>query len=728
MKNILLFVLLSSPLLAQKFTPVEISRWKGQAQQISITRDRWGIPHIAGKTDADAVFGMLYAQCEDDFERVERNYVMAIARLAEVEGENMIYNDLRMRLFIDSAKAITLYQTSPEWMKKVCQGFADGINYFLYTHPDIKPKLIKRFQPWMPLLFSEGSIGGDIESVSLNDLKSFYGKEPGTLKQEIHDDGILEPEPRGSNGFAIAPSRSANGNAMLLINPHTSFYFRSELHMKSDEGLNAYGAATWGQFFIYQGFNEHCGWMHTSSAADVIDEYRETVVKKNGKLFYKYGADTKPVVTEKVVIRYKGAKGMMKKEFTTYRTVHGPVTGASEGKWISTKLMVDPVNALTQSYLRTKAAGFGDFKKNMNLRTNSSNNTVYADDQGNIAYWHGDFMPRRNPKYNWNLAVDGSDTGTEWNGLHEVDEIVHVYNPAAGWIQNCNSTPFTVSGSSSPDKRAYPNYMAPDGENPRGIHAVKVLKDEDAFTLEKLIDASQDSYLPAFETLVPSLVGAYDASVGTNDTIKSKLGEAIEMLRKWDYRYSTGSVPTTLAISWAIRLRQTVQKRFPPHLEHMDQLEFVRSQTSNWEKLTALADAMKELQGDFGNWRQPWGEINRFQRITGKIEPVFDDQKPSLAVPFTSSYWGSLASFGARKFTGTRKMYGYSGNSFVAVVEFGRKVRAKSVVTGGSSSNPSSPHFNDQSPLYCQGQFKDVLFYPEDYSRNAERTYHPGEK
>ncbi len=728
MKKIAFFLFLTSPLMAQKFTAQEITQWKQQARQVSITRDRWGIAHITGKTDADAVFGMLYAQCEDDFERVERNYIVALARIAEVEGAGLIYNDLRMRLFMDSTKAIALYQTGPDWLKKVCQGFADGINYYLANHPEVRPKLIRRFQPWMPILFSEGSIGGDIESVSLNDLKSFYGKEPGKLKEEIHDDGILEPEPRGSNGFAIAPSRSANGNALLLINPHTSFYFRSELHMKSDEGLNAYGAATWGQFFIYQGFNEHCGWMHTSSAADVIDEYKETVTKKGGNLFYRYGDDTRPMVSEKVVIRYKTPKGKAKKEFTVYRTGHGPVTSQDEGKWITTKLMVDPLNALTQSYLRTKSAGLEDFKKTMNIRTNSSNNTVYADDEGNIAYWHGDFMPRRDPRYNWNIPVDGSDTGTEWKGLHDVDEIVHVYNPATGWIQNCNATPFTVSGTSSPDKKAYPNYMAPDAENPRGIHAVRVLKDESGFNLDLLIAASQDSYLPAFEKLVPSVVSSYDVLVGINDTLKTKLGDAVEQLRGWDFRYSVSSVPTSLAISWALHLRQTVQKRLPPGMEHLDQLEYLRSQTSNMEKLTALAGAMKELHGDFGTWKQPWGEINRFQRLSGKIEPVFDDEKPSIAVPFTSSYWGSLASFGARKFNGTKKIYGYSGNSFVAVVEFGRKVRARSVVTGGSSSNPSSPHFNDQSALYCQGQFKDVLFYPEDFSKNAERTYHPGDK
>ena len=469
MKTTLLLLLLSGSLLAQKFQPSEIRQWQLQASQITIHRDNWGIAHIYGKTDADVVFGSMYSQCEDDFERVERNYIVATARLAEAEGEAFIYNDLRTRLFIDTLKAIKIYSEGPEWMKKICTSFAAGINYYIYTHPEVKPKLLKRFQPWMPLLFSEGSIGGDIEGISLNRLKEFYGKLPGDLKEEVTDDG-LEPEPRGSNGFAIAPSISASGNSLLLINPHTSFYFRSELHMVSEEGLNAYGAATWGQFFIYQGFNSHCGWMHTSSEADAIDEYKETIVSKSKRLFYKYGNELKPLTETKISIAYQSDKAIQRKEFTVYHTQHGPVIAQRDGKWITVKLMQEPLKALTQSYTRTKAVTFDDFKKSMDLHTNSSNNTVYADDQGNIAYWHGNFIPKRDTRFDWNVPLDGSDPSTEWNGLHSVDEMIHVYNPATGWIQNCNSTPFTVSGISSPEKGKFPTYMAPDAENARGIH------------------------------------------------------------------------------------------------------------------------------------------------------------------------------------------------------------------------------------------------------------------
>ena len=263
----MLIGLASAALHAQPFTKAEITRWQKQASQVTITRDTWGVPHIYGKTDADVVFGLLFTQCEDDFDRVEMNYLDAIGRLAEVEGESALYHDVRARLFMDTTQAVALYKKSPVWMKSLLDAFADGTNYYLYTHPDVKPKLLTRFRPWMPLMFSEGSIGGNISVVPVSRITDFYEHQKTSWRTRPADTTFdyYERESVGSNGFAIAPAKSATKNALLLINPHTSFYFRSEAQMVSQAGLNAYGAVTWGQFFVYQGFNEHCGWMHTSS-------------------------------------------------------------------------------------------------------------------------------------------------------------------------------------------------------------------------------------------------------------------------------------------------------------------------------------------------------------------------------------------------------------------------------------------------------------------------------
>ncbi len=730
MRLLFAFLLFSTALAGQ--SPTEIARWKATAERVTIIRDRWGIPHIYGKTDADVVFGLLYAQCEDDFFRVEQNYIEAIGRLAEVQGESALFHDIRARLFLDTVQAAAIYAESPAWMKKLLDAFADGMNYYLYTHPQVKPKLLTRFQPWMPLTFSEGSIGGNISEVSLGGIKRFYGPTLG------NPTGFLEPEPlrewerepTGSNGFAIAPSKSASGHAMLLINPHTSFYFRSEVHMVSEEGLNAYGAVTWGQFFIYQGFNEHCGWMHTSSQADPLDEYLETVAFNGDVLTYRYGGKQLPVQRKEVLQAYRDGNDIRHKPVVLYWTHHGPVIDQRGEQWVSMKMMNQPLEALSQSYLRTKAQGYASYQKVMRYRTNSSNNTVFADRDGNIAYWHGNFMPRRNPAFNWEKSVDGSNPETEWKGLHKVNEPVQFRNPANGWIQNCNSTPFTAAGPSSPKREDYPVYMAPDPENFRGLNAVRVLSSQKwPITLDQLIEAGYDPYLSAFERLIPALIKAYDERAAQNDPVAMALQEPIALLRDWKYDCGIASIPTTLAVFWGEKLIAFTRVRMSEDMPG-DQLSIVNYMiglTTTYEKLQVLQETIQKLTEDFGTWKVAWGHVNRFQRLTGNVQESYDDQKPSTAIGFTGSLWGSLAAFGARNAPNTKKRYGYVGNSFVAAVEFGPRIRAKSIMTGGSSADPTSPHFTDQVEGYAKHQFKEVLFYPEDVRKQAERTYRPGQ-
>ena len=708
----------------------DLKRWEKRASDVTIIRDIWGVPHIYGKTDADAVFGLLYAQCEDDFNRVEVNYINAMGRMAEVEGEGQVFTDLRMKLYIDPEEVKEEYEKSPEWLKKLMDAFADGINYYLYKHPEVVPKLITRFEPWMALTFSEGSIGGDIERISPADLRRFYGSqeehEPApvavsSLKVNIfHDD-----DPDGSNGLAISPSLTESGKALLLINPHTSLFFRTEVHVKSDEGLNAYGAVTWGQFFIYQGFNEYCGWMHTSSRADAIDYYYETISEKDGRFFYKYGDELRPFTEKTIILPYAdGGKINTSKEIRVYYNHHGPVIRAENGKWVTISLMKEHVKALTQSFLRTKAHNYEEFSETMELRTNSSNNTVYADADGNIAYFHGNFMPVRDPKYDWSGIVDGSDPGTDWKGLHDLNDMITILNPLNGWIQNCNSTPFTACDQYSPRKEDYPSYMAPDEENQRGIHAVRVLRDSSGFTPGKLLATAYDSFLPAFENTIPALVEAFDMNIPADPALRRSVAGAVALLRNWDFRFSETSVPTTLAVYWGQKILARMRDVQIP--AGMSVFDYIAKDADRRDLVLSFGEAVDELVEDFGKYEVPWGEVNRYQRINGDIVQNFSDEEPSLPVFFASSQWGSLASFAARRYPGTKRMYGTSGNSFVAVVEFGDSIKAKSILAGGLCGDPESKHFDDQALMYTKGVFKDVLFYLDDVENNAERTYIPG--
>jgi len=721
-------VILLCPLLltAQFFNKADLNRCEKKAQQITIIRDNWGVPHIYGKTDADAVFGLIYAQCEDDFRRVEMNYIEKLGRLSEINGISDVYNDLLNRIILDSAAAKKDFEQADEWLKKLLIAHADGINYYIYKHPTKKPLLLNHFEPWYALMWTDGSIGAiNLGDVTVNELKAFYSNEV-IVPLAKNNTVFEEPLPSGSNGFAFGPSKTVSGNAILYINPHVTFYFRPEVAVESLEGLHAYGAVTWGQFFVYQGFNEHCGWMHTSGYSDVADLYIEKVQATDKGYRYQYNDQQLPVTEKIIAIQYLADGKLLSKSFKTYYTHHGPVMAKRNGQWISVKANNRSIKSLIQSWQRTKSKGFEDYKKNMEMLANTSNNTVFADDKGNIAYWHGNFIPKRDTAYNWSKPVDGSTSVTEWKGLHSLNEMIHVYNPSSGFLQNCNSTPFTVSGISSPKKENYPHYMALDGENFRGLNAVKIFKDRTQLNINKVIESAYDTHLAAFDLLIPALLNAYEKN--KLDTNFTALSAPIALLKNWDRNSSATSVATTLAIEWGQKLFPTIMRS-----NGKDESDQVQKTTAFTESnnvnllLNSLLEVTKELTAKFGTWQKPWGEINRYQRLTGNIVEKYNDAEPSIPSGFAASTWGCLPSFVSKAYPNTKLRYGYNGNSFICAVEFGKKVIAKSLLAGGESSDRDSKHFSDQAIPYTKGEFKEVLFYKEDVLKHVEKSYHPGE-
>jgi acyl-homoserine-lactone acylase len=712
----------------------ESDEWKGQAARVAITRDDWGIAHVTGKTDADAVFGMIYAQAEDDFNRIETNYLTSLGRLAEAEGGSALWQDLRQRLFIDPEVLQADYARSPTRLQTLMQAWARGLNAYLATHPEVHPRVLAHFEPWMALSFSEGSIGGDIERVSLPELQAFYdhpaaavtaGSSRTALSARDGEPAALDLEPRGSNGFAIAPSHTKNGHALLLINPHTTFYFRSELQVTSGEGLDAYGAVTWGQFFVYQGFNAKAGWMHTSSGVDNVDEFAETIVTgADGSLSYRYGQELRPLQRHSITLTYRTADGPpAKRTFPVYATHHGAIVRRDGERWIAAALMNKPVEALEQSFLRTKATDYESFLKVAQLKANSSNNTLFADSKGEIAYLHPQFVPMRDDRFDYRRPVDGSEPATDWRGLHSLGSLPHVVDPPNGWVMNTNNWPWTAAGADSPRAADFPRYMDEVGENPRGQHAEIVLNARKDFTPQTLIAAAYDSYLTAFARLIPLLIGAYDR-LADGDPRRTALAGPVSMLRGWDFRSAIDSRPTSLAVFWgdalwAVSVQPGRDAQIPPW-------DTMAERTSDEQKLAALTAATDRLVKDFGSYAVAWGEINRLQRNDDAILQTFSDEKASLPVPFTWSRWGSLASFAAQPYPGTKRYYGTAGNSFVAVVEFGPTVHAWGVSVGGESGHPASPHFLDQAQRYVDGNLRPIYYYPADLRGHIERKYHPG--
>ena len=656
-------------LLLTAASPPELARLRGEASRVAITRDDWGIAHIRGISDADAVFGMIYAQAEDDFPRIEANYLTALGRTAEAEGQKAIWQDLRARLYVSEPELKANYAASPAWLKQLMNAWADGLNFYLSTHPKVKPRVLTRFEPWMALSFTEGSIGGDIERIDLAGLESFYsGRQTAAVTAP-------DTEPRGSNGIAIAPALTAGGKALLLINPHTSFFFRSEQQVTSVQGLNVYGAATWGQFFIYQGFNAHAGWMHTSSGVDNVDEFAEQVARKGKQMAYRYGGVWRPLVRRPVTLRYRTAGGKLaSRSFITWRTHRGPIVRSEDGRWIAFAMMDRPVAALQQSFLRTKATDLASFLDVARLQANSSNNTLFADGKGEIAYLHPQFVPRRDDRFDYTKPVDGSDPAADWNSLHRISELPNVIDPANGWVQNTNAWPYRAAGDFSARRDRFPKYMDMFGENFRGLHAQQLLTGSRGWTLDKLQAAAFDFNQPGFAALIPPLIASYDA-LATSDPRRSELAEPIHLLRGWDFRWSASSEAQSLAMFWGEEIWSDVQPI--PDKRNLAPYEAIRRLRRS--KAQALQSTVCAASGDFGRWQVPWGESTGSSAFPRRSIIRSTTLRPSIPVPFSSGRWGSLASFGVGAQAGHQALVRHVGQQ----LRRGGRIRAKGTGTCG---------------------------------------------
>jgi acyl-homoserine lactone acylase PvdQ len=727
MRKLLILLFLPLKLWAQDEIISEEDRMEAVkiSSRVTIIRDNWGIPHIYGKKDADVVFGLMYAQCEDNFRAVELNYIKMLGRLSEVNGPSEIYQDLKMRLLIDSSEAIADYKSCSPYMKELLDAFAMGINYYLFKNEGIvTPLLINHFEPWFPLLWTNGSIDHiNSGGIGIKQIAEFYSDKKFSAYVPATEPTL---EHTGSNGFAISPSITENKAALLYINPHVSLHYRTEAHMVSEEGLNAYGAVTWGQFFVYQGFNDHCGWMHTSSKADAADLYLEKVAKAYDDWIYLYEGKQKKFRKKDIVISYLDGDQQKSHQFVGYFSDHGPVLSKKADKWVAVRAMNRSKEGLLQSWERIKAKNLTEFRKTLNYLANGTDNTTYADAEGNIAYWHGNYIPVRNTKFDWSLPVDGSVAETEWKGLHKTDQLISVLNPSVGYIQNCNSSPFSVSGLQSPKRDSFPSYMAPEGENFRSLNAKRLLEafSKKKLNLDRLINIGYDKTLSAFEVLIPALIQAYEVMADEVDSCRFYLEEPISMLKSWDYSVSESSIETALAVEWGNKIEPLINDY--KDADQVKQINRFVTEYKQTELLRSMMDVIKSLNKRFYRWQVEWGEINRFQR-TGYDNPSFQDANISYPIAFASATWGMLPSYSSNYFPGTDLRYGTHGNSFVCAVEFGKKIKAKALLDGGVSGDSNNKHFEDQAALYTKGKFRDVLFYKEDVSLMAEKTYHPGE-
>lgn len=666
------------------------------ARSVTIYRDNYGVPHIYGPTDASCVFGYGYAQAEDNFWQIEDSYMRAIGRASEIYGEKTLNDDLLVRTLEIPRLSRIEYENAPPRIKQLVEALAASYNFYLKKHPRVKPRLITHFEPWQPFALMRYSI-----------YYLFLYQRTGIAHEQIRD----AAREQGSNMWAIAPAKSAAGHAMLFINPHQPFFGPGQYyegHVHSDEGWNMSGASFFGRAFPSIGHNEYLGWSHTVNEPDVVDVYEETFDNPQDPLAYRYGGAYRKSVEWPESISVKTDTGLVARRFTLRKTHHGPIVAWRNGKALAVKFArLDEGGQIEQWYEMTRARNFAGFRKAVSRLAAPMFNIVYADRAGNIFYLYNGAVPRRATKYDWSKRVDGSDPETEWHGYHSIDELPQVLNPKSGFVQNCNSTPFTTTVFDNPDPAKFPSYMVGEADTARARISRRILYNQEKFTFEEWARAAFDTTVIEAETEIPKLAERYEALRQSDAPRAANLARAIAELREWDHIGTIRSVSMTIFTLWYWKQARDAKAKADP--------------------IGNLEDVLKDLQEKFGTWEVPWGEVNRIERAQSGGEEPFSDAKPSFPVAGGPGPEGIVFNFYARPELGQKRRYGVAGHSFVSVVEFGPQVRARSVLVFGENSDPASPHYLDQTRLYANQQFKPAWFTREEIQAHAERTYHPGE-
>lgn len=685
------------------------------ASGITIVRDNWGVPHIYGKTDQHCAFGMMYAQCEDNFWQLEETMIRQLGRAAEVYGEDELNYDAAVALYESVKNAKTAYAAADPLVRSLCVAAAAGINFYISSNPSVQPRLLKEYEPWFFLL-AEPPSG---RSIRRNERPA-----------EGDDwDSWMNNQTSGSNALAISSPKTKRDRSILVINPHINFFGigqRYEAHLISEEGLNASGFAIFGTFYIWSGFNDKIAWAHTNTGSDFADTYIEQPDPADSTR-YKYNNGYRELVTWQDTIAYRSGEQMAHRVFTFQKTHHGPVAAVRDSfLLVNRSALDDPAGYILQSFRMAKAKTLEQFTSAMSLCTLTTN-TMYADAKGNIAYWHGNRVPVRDTSFNWQSPVDGSLLQTEWKGYHKLDEIVHFVNPSSNYLQNCNSTPSLAAGAGI-DPPPYPSYMGYDEQTLRAQEMLLQLSLKNRFAVGDVAKAITSKNLPAMRNWLSQIIDDYKKTAALQPEIKTLLTPVIDTLSAWNYQYDLHSTATTLAFAWhteyltwlrSLAIGRAIQTEYniSPILP-----------TPPGVSTQLLITAVKDLIRLYGTPFVQWQEVCRLQRVHTSGQEKFDDNKPSIPVNAAPGIMGSLFAYNLRFANGAKRGYGVSGNTYVAIVAFGKKMRARSVVTFGQNSDPLSKHYFDQAPLYAKGDFKDAWYYKRDVMKHAEAVYQPGKR
>ncbi len=735
---IALFWMPLSPLPRAAQAQIKIAALEKVARSVTIYRDKYGVPHVYGPTDYSVMFGFIYAQAEDNFWQIEDSYIQAVGRASELYGEKSLDSDLINRALEIVKLSKADYEKSSPQVKQMCQATADGLNFFLAKNPQIKPRLITQFEPWHLFAFGrfaqyqlfiyrragirDQEIRSAVQEVKAGGKLSAVPPAPQDDLAENFADDAWDAGQIGSNMWAVTPTKSASGRALLFINPHQPFFGPGqwiEGHVHSDTGWNMSGATFPGSPFPSLGHNDHLGWSHTVNIPDIMDVWVEKFDDTKNPLNYKYGDTYRAATQWTDAVTIKTEKGSETRTYQFRKTHHGPIVAVRDGKPMAVRMAkFESSGVLEQRYLMGRAKNLKEFKAAMARVAVPMFNTMYADREGNIWYLYNGAVPVRDTKYDWSKPVDGSDPGTEWKGYHKMEELPQVENPPSGYTQNCNATPFlaTDEGKGNPDAAKFPAYMVGEKDNARSRISRRLLSKKDKFTFDEWAKAGFDTTVIEAETQIPPLVAEWEKLKASDPARADKLAEAINALKSWNGVSTVDSVPMTLFTLWFYTSLQPAAQRLV--------------KDNPYPKIAVFEYILGDLAKKWGTWQVAWGDINRIQRVhtSGSMEPFSDDKRSLPVAGGPGDPVGMVFNFYSPEAKGQKRRYGVAGHSFVSVVEFGAQVQARSVLQFGQSHDPSSPHYFDQAELYAKQQFKPAWFTLTEIKANLARAYRPGEE
>ena len=664
-------------------------------QDVTIVRDQWGVPHIFGKTDADAAYGLAWTHAEDHFETVQQVYLLSKGMLGRVLGKkgapgDYYYHALRLDDLVDS---LMRTEVSPAFMTYL-EGFCQGMNAYAEAHPE--EVMHKKLFPIYP---KDVLVGYPLRIAEFLGL----GKVMGDVLAGKYRDQAEEVkfEDKGSNGFAFSRKITTDNRTYLIVNPHiglegpSSFW---EAHMVSEEGMNFHGGMFPGAVGLSLGTNPHLGWAHTNNYFDYLDVYLLKSHPEDDNL-YEFDGEWLELEEEKVGLKIKGIPVKIGRK--TYWSKYGPTIKTDHGVYALRMFPIFTLKAPEQWYRMTKAQNFEQFQAALQLNGIPYFNIIYADREDNIYYLYNGLFPQRNSGYDWAGIVPGNTSRTLWKKAVPLAERPQILNPECGYVYNVNHNPFKCTCKSEwldpADYDSLVNYTQID-DLPRSLRFRELYQDWDTISMSRLKEIKYDVTLPRSGPVEVFMQQLYDL----DEKKYPELTEMIKLIRGWDRTAHPESVAATIMH----RVFGQVGRTAIANLEKGKQMP-------ESEVVELLTKAQAFLVQHFETIEVPFEQYSRIERGKKNI-PVY-------------GYTWTLGNRSGSTDPETGTSIARGGDSFMMFIQFAKEglVELETIMAYGSSHRPDSPHFNDQMELFAKKGVKKMSLDKEKIMAQAERTYHP---